>query len=100
MGTDDSKSRARFSSSLGFELALRQGRCLSFSDLLRLRLANGFVVDSAASNLNSAYLRLHGDDVYFSLEDFGFGLGDGAQAQARRKDSHSMELELISCLST
>ncbi|KAK9112067.1 hypothetical protein Scep_019586 [Stephania cephalantha] len=26
MGTDDSKSRARFSSSLGFELALRQGR--------------------------------------------------------------------------
>ncbi|KAK9098928.1 hypothetical protein Syun_025973 [Stephania yunnanensis] len=38
-------------------------------------------VDSAASNLNSAFcevfwlcdLRLHGDDVYFSLEDFGFG---------------------------
>ncbi|KAK9126059.1 hypothetical protein Scep_014905 [Stephania cephalantha] len=57
-------------------------------------------VDSAASNLNSAYLQLHGDDVYFSLEDFGFGLADGAQAQAQRKDSHSMELELISCLST
>ncbi|KAK9121555.1 hypothetical protein Syun_019172 [Stephania yunnanensis] len=86
----------RFSSSLGFELcSSTRSVSLSFSDLLRLRLA------SAASSIDSrrfepqfrmyefSDLRLHGDDVYFSLEDLGFGLADGAQAQAQRKDSHS-----------
>ncbi|KAK9162859.1 hypothetical protein Syun_003761 [Stephania yunnanensis] len=69
MGTDDSKSRARTRLRLGFELALRQGRVSLFLRSSSSSSAGGFV-----------YLRLHGDDVYFSLEDFGFGSGDGAQA--------------------
>ncbi|KAK9122125.1 hypothetical protein Syun_019742 [Stephania yunnanensis] len=73
MGTDDSKSRARFGSSLGFELALRQGRVSLFLRSSSSSSASAASsVDSLASNLNSAYLQLHGDDVYFSLEDFGF----------------------------
>ncbi|KAK9087159.1 hypothetical protein Syun_029553 [Stephania yunnanensis] len=85
-----------FGSGLGFELALRQGRVFFFlrssSSSSRLRLV---VVDSLCFEpqfrmcFGFTDLRLHGGDVYFSLEDFGFGLADGAQAQARRKDSHS-----------
>ncbi|KAK9162449.1 hypothetical protein Syun_003351 [Stephania yunnanensis] len=82
MGTDDSKSRARIRLRLGFELALRQGRCHSLSPIFFVFVfACGF---------------LHGDDVYFSLEDFGFGLADGAQAQAQRKDSHS-KVRFLGC---
>ncbi|PIA56212.1 hypothetical protein AQUCO_00700517v1 [Aquilegia coerulea] len=36
---------------------------------------------SSPSNLNSAYLQLHGDDVYFSLEDFSYCLQDKVQHQ-------------------
>ncbi|KAK9163527.1 hypothetical protein Syun_004429 [Stephania yunnanensis] len=44
MGTDDSKSRARLGSALGFELSSStRPVSLSFSDLLRLRLASRFV---------------------------------------------------------
>ncbi|KAK9128374.1 hypothetical protein Syun_017171 [Stephania yunnanensis] len=90
MGTDDSKSRARIRLRLGFELALRQGRCLSLSPIFFVFVCfNGFVFWLCD-------LRLHGDDVYFSLEDFDFGLADGAQAQAQRKDSHS-KVRFLGC---
>ncbi|KAK9094638.1 hypothetical protein Scep_026107 [Stephania cephalantha] len=92
MGTDDSKSRAQIQLQLRVRALLFDKASVSL--FLRSSSSSSASaassVDSAASNLNSAYLQLHGDDVYFSLEDFGFGLADGAQAQAQRKDSHSM----------
>ncbi|KAK9136153.1 hypothetical protein Syun_015483 [Stephania yunnanensis] len=91
MGTDDSKSRAQIQLQLRVRALLFDKASVSL--FLRSSSSSSASaassVDSAASNLNSAYLQLHGDDVYFSLEDFGFGLADGAQAQAQRKDSHS-----------
>ncbi|KAK9098985.1 hypothetical protein Syun_026030 [Stephania yunnanensis] len=99
MGTDDSKSRARFGSSLRVRARYStRPVSLSFSDLLRLRrfrrlrlliLALRTSIPHFVRCFGFADLRLHGDDVYFSLEDFGFGLADGAQAQAQCKDSHS-----------
>ncbi|KAK9125633.1 hypothetical protein Scep_014479 [Stephania cephalantha] len=83
IGTDDSKSRARFGSGLGFGLALRLGRCLSLSPIffvffvawrLRLLILARFEPQFAFCELVwLCGFALHGDDVYFSLEDFGFG---------------------------
>ncbi|KAK9134656.1 hypothetical protein Syun_013986 [Stephania yunnanensis] len=72
MGTDDSKYRARFGSSLGFELALRQGRVSLF-----LRSSSSSSRFRRFVCVLALRFALHGDDVYFSLEDFDFGPGAG-----------------------
>ncbi|KAK9142970.1 hypothetical protein Syun_012370 [Stephania yunnanensis] len=81
MGTDDSKSRARLGSAQGssslFDKAVVSLFLRSSSSSSRFGASS---VDSRSLRTSIPHvrvfdLRLHGDDVYFSLEDFGFGVG-------------------------
>ncbi|KAI5581346.1 hypothetical protein POPTR_007G011800v4 [Populus trichocarpa] len=61
MRTDDSKSKSHF------QLQLRARALLFDKASVSLFLRSNTV--AAVSNLNPNYLQLHGDDVYFTLED-------------------------------
>ncbi|KAK9111735.1 hypothetical protein Scep_019254 [Stephania cephalantha] len=81
------RSRGPTTPNLGLDSAQLRVRALLFDkagvslflDLLRL------------------YLRLHGDDVYFSLEDFGFGLVMGLKLKLGAKIRIQCEIGCLMC---